>query len=75
MFVTGPFTLPIFFLWPLQTGKVTAHFENLGASPSLTDISSFKTNKKNHGRSPLMTPGGLNKIGCDLHRQKIAKPQ
>lgn len=41
-FLIGLFSVPIFFLWSLQTGEVTARFES--PAPSHIDISYFKNN-------------------------------
>lgn len=64
IFVTGSFSLPVFFLWPLHPGDTTAHFESPGTSLSHIDIhltsktGRLKKKKKNsfpqHG-TPLNT--------------------
>lgn len=59
-FPIGLFSLPIFFLWPLQIRRVTAHFENRSTSKSCRQTlfqnqQGKKTPKKLHfhSRCPL----------------------
>lgn len=60
------FWLTCFLLWPLQTGKVTAHFESSSMSPSCIDIlillndinkNNNNYNNKNHSWSSLTSRG------------------